>query len=502
MKRFVVIACWICIIVAGGFLRFDDLGKRPFHSDEATGARITARKMESGGTEFDPKHYHGPLLGDLAILLCARNGEGGWNEMSKTTLRTLPAIVGTLLLLVPLLWRKRLGDAPVLLAAAMLATSPLLVYYSRMFIHEILLVMFGLLVLTAITRRPRWGIAGILTGLMFGTKESFAISVVAWTGAGCMIALGQWKSWNRSKLLKAWADYWKPATTCILTAAFTSALIYTDGFQHPKGAIDAVRTFFVYETVAGHDKPFGYYFQLLAMPSKSAGYWWFGTPVTIMALVAFAGSFLKSCEQGRYTIRFIGYAALGHLLIYSIIAYKTPWLACLPWAHVCLLAGFSLVGFTERPWPSKVALIALAVLSLITQTRQSRNATGRLASDDRNPFAYVPTRNDVENLGPWLKELAKVAPDKTLEPVAVTGVDYWPLPWYLRDFEQIGYWKEPGPGLLTLPLVFALPDVSDATAGVLAETHMPLPRGLRSGVPLYLFVRNDIWKKWMETEKP
>lgn len=502
MKRFVVIACWICVIITGGFLRFDDLEKRPFHADEATGARITSRRMESGGTGFDPKHYHGPLLGDLAIPLCAMNGEGGWKEMSKTTLRTLPAIAGTLLLLIPLLWRKRFGDAPVLLAGAMLATSPLLVYYSRMFIHEILLVMFGLLALTAITRQPKWGIAGILIGLMFGTKESFAISIIAWIGAGCLIALGRWKSWDRSKITQAWADYWKPATTCILTAALTSALIYTDGFQHPKGAIDAIRTFFVYETVEGHDKPFGYYFDLLAVPSKAAGFWWFGTPVVVMALLAFGGSFLKSGEQGRSTIRFIGFAALGHLLIYSIIAYKTPWLACLPWAHVCLLAGFSLTGFTARPWPWKAALVVLTAISLITQTRQSRTATGRLASDDRNPFAYVPTRNDVEKLGPWLKELAQVAPGKTLEPVAVAGVDYWPLPWYLRDFEQIGYWKVPGPELLKLPLVFALPDVSDTTASILAETHMPLPRGLRSGVPLHLFVRNDIWKNWMEADAP
>jgi hypothetical protein len=29
---------------------------------------------------------------------------------------------------------------------------------------------------------------------------------------------------------------------------------------------------------------------------------------------------------------------------------------------------------------------------------------------------------------------------------------------------------------------------------------MPLPRGLRAGVPLHLFVRNDIWKNWMETD--
>ena len=81
-----------------------------------------------------------------------------------------------------------------LLAAAFLATSPLLVYYSRMFIHESLLVLFGMLALVSLTCKPRWGIAGILIGLMFATKESFAISIIAWSGAGVLIALENRKS--------------------------------------------------------------------------------------------------------------------------------------------------------------------------------------------------------------------------------------------------------------------------------------------------------------------
>ena len=60
MKRAIVIVCWICVIVTGAFLRFDDLAKRPFHADEATGARITARRMESGGGQFDPEALSRP----------------------------------------------------------------------------------------------------------------------------------------------------------------------------------------------------------------------------------------------------------------------------------------------------------------------------------------------------------------------------------------------------------------------------------------------------------
>lgn len=103
MKQVVVIICWISVIATGIFLRFDQLSKRPFHADEATGARITASRMESGDYRFDPFHYHGPTLSSLAIPLCQTRGETRWREMTKLSPRLLPATAGSLLLLVPLL---------------------------------------------------------------------------------------------------------------------------------------------------------------------------------------------------------------------------------------------------------------------------------------------------------------------------------------------------------------------------------------------------------------
>jgi len=502
MNRTIVIVCWICVIVMAIFLRFDALGDRPFHADEATGARITARRMETGGSQFDPKHYHGPLLADLAIPLCKLRGETGWRDMTKTTLRILPAIAGSLLVLLPLCWRRRCGDVPMLAAAAFVATSPLLVYYSRMFIHESLLVLCGMATLIALTGKWRWGIPGILIGLMFAAKESFAISMIAWSGAAVLIAWENRKSLDRAALAVAWREHRIPVMVSGFAAAVTAFGFYTDGFRHPQGAIDAVRTFFVYETVEGHDKGFGYYFQLLAMPQKSGGAWWFGTPLLVLALTAFATTFRRGedAPKCRSTIRFIAYAAAGHFLIYSLIAYKTPWLACLPWAHVCLLAGFAVARFSSQRMPVKAILVAITFTCLFTQFRQARYATGRLASDDRNPYAYVPTRRDVEAMEEWLEKLRDRSPAGTVDEMAVIGSDYWPLPWYLRAFEKTGYWKEPPPDLERFPLVCVMPESSDAVVARIGGTHVSLPRGLRAGVPVQLFVRNDIWRNWMETE--
>lgn len=495
MNRILVVICWVCVFVLGAYLRFDDLAKRPFHADEATGARITANRMEAGGGKFDPKHYHGPLFHMFGEATCRIRGEAGWKTMSKETLRLVPAVAGMLLILVPLLGRRRFGDWQMLAASVFLASSPLLVYYSRMFIHEILLSLFGMAALMMFPNPRRLAWAGLLIGLMYAIKETFAISMIAWTAAGVLLAIENHRKLNK-EILRASMPFVPQLLAGGALAIIVPLLVYTDFFRHPMGAVDAVKTFFVYETVGGHDKSTDYYLNLLALPRKDGGLRWFGTPVVLLAVLAYGASFFRS--ENRNFIHFVAYSALGHFAIYTLFAYKTPWLACLPWAHVCLLAGLAFSGFARSPLPWKGIIAALTVFALATQIRQTRFATGRLESDARNPFAYVPTRPSLESLEPWLKELAAVSPEGNLEPIAVVGNDYWPLPWYLRSFERIGYFKTPADEIVSLPLVIATPAAAETTAAKLESSHTVLLKDLRAEVPLHVFVRNDLWKQWNE----
>ena len=502
--------CWLAVLIIAVFLRFENLADRPFHFDEATGARITAQRMgPSADYQFNPVHNHGPTLSAAAAPICYLAGERSWNEMTKLSLRLVPALAGSLLVMCPILLRRRFGDIPVLAAAALLATSPLLVYYSRMFIHEMILTLCGLIVVVLLCAKPRysqclkWGLVGLFTGLMFATKESFAISVIAWAGAGGVLALLHHKEIRRLNRKQLWLDYRMPMAVGLIAAAFSSGLFYTDGLTNPKGAWEAVQTFFIYKTEPGHDKAFAYYFEMLAIPSKDT-IWWFETPVLVFAVVAWLRTHLPNAERGTHTniIRFLAYASVFHVLIYSMIAYKTPWLMCLPWAHVCLLAGLSLKGFSRWRRSVQVVVVILLTCVLVQQTRLTRFATGRFANDTRNPYTYVPTSRDVERLQLWLRELSLNSASGQLEPIAVVGSQYWPLPWYLRDFESIGYWLEVDSAIDQCPVVLAMPEVAEEVNGRLEETHFPLSRTLRSQVPVVLFLRNDHWDNWMAPESP
>lgn len=493
MKPIFIGLAWLGVLLLAALLRFHDLGERPLHADEATGARITARLMD-GSYQFDPAHYHGPTLGHAGAVASRIFGLGSWREMEIPPLRGITAVSGLLVAMLPVLWRRRFGDAPSLLAAAFLATSPILVYFSRMYIHEMLLALFaGLALWQASRARYRW-LAGIWIGLMFATKETFAISMLAWASAASVVHLidsrgridakGIWNTCGRDLVLAG-------CISLVIGLAF-----YTQGFRHWQGAVDAVRTYFIYETVDGHDKTFSWYAHLMLWPELRGGFRWGEPALAGVALVAFCLSIAQRSlpDAHRIAIRFLAMSAFFHGLIYSCIPYKTPWLMVLPWMHVALLAGFitHLIIDPRRVMSVTMAIAIPAALAL--QLAQAHRSAFRFASDSRNPYAYPASSTDLNTLESWITAIDSAASHQSIEPIIVVGSDYWPLPWYLRRHQHVGYYPSAPNGIERLPLVF---DVNGLDRE-LESSHTPILRGLRGEFPVTAWVRNDFWDAYLD----
>jgi uncharacterized protein (TIGR03663 family) len=498
---------WIAVMALALWLRIDDLDARPIHFDEATGASIFAKRLENQGYRFDPTHYHGPFLSISTLPLAKVARQDNWQELSPSMLRAGPVVAGLLLVLTPLLWLRRIGARAALAAGAFLATSPLLVYYSRMYIHESWLALFGMLTAAAVfylIERPslhRALFAGLGAGLMFATKETVVISLFCWAIAGAVCWLLLRSGRNAEQPAPDFGSYVKPAAWFLGSLLLTAAVFYTEGFREPGGLIDAFRTYFVYETTPGHDKALGYYWQTLVWPKHTLGMWWSEGGIAFFALLALA--FAVCRRRVAAAASFIGLGALGHLTVYSLISYKTPWLMTLPWALVCLLAGCAFTDARRKRPPVTTCLLWIGLaLCLVFQFKQSVRASGRLANHADNPYAYVPTSRNITQLPEWLKALEPVSPDQSVEPIAVVGRGYWPLPWYLRDFERVGYWAEPPEDLASYEVVISMPETSGQCNALLDASHTQLPRTLRSNVPITLYLKNELWTAWTETPAP
>lgn len=499
--------------VAGGFwLRTAHLDRAPMHADEAaTGARVLADRLENGGYTFDPRHHHGPLLTAVTVPLAHLRGETGWDTLTKTTLRAVPAGAGvlTLLLILSTAPTLRRGDArAAVLAAVFAATSPLLVVYSRVYLHEALQGLGVVLLVVAALRyaaRPAWPwalAAGAAAGLMLSNKETAVITGAAWAAAGIAlagVAVGR-RGLGGLDLRRAARRHGVGVALAAATAAGVAALFYADFGRHPAGVLDFFRTFFVYETSAGHHKPFGYHAWLLAWPKFRGGFWWTEAAVLVFAGCGFVASF-RDPRGGA--VRFLGLAAAAEALAYSLIAYKTPWLGVVAWIQICLVAGYGGARLLSvRPvWGRWIAGAALAA-AVTWQAQQAVRAAHRFPADDRNPYAYVPTSPGIEKLAPWLEELAAASPETREAPLAVVGTQVWPLPWYLRGFDRVGYWAEYLEDVADLPVVLVVPD-PDAAAdapGPLDATHTALPRSLRTDTPVFVYVRHDVWSAYLTTK--
>jgi uncharacterized protein (TIGR03663 family) len=495
---------WLGLLGLAVFMRMDNLAERPVHADEATGARILAQQLEGQGYGYNPRHFHGPALSQLAYPLARLRGEDDWSSLSIATLRSSTVIGGVLLVLTPLLWLRTIGPLAALAGAAFLATSPLLVYYSRTYIHETWLAFFGMLAcagLYHLTLRPSAGKAlatGAAIGLIFATKITVAISLLSWfIAAGFLFFL-----LKRSGAMEAGrqpypsrSDYPKAIGYLIIGGFLCALLLYSNYLRNPAGLLEALRSFFIYEPMTGHDKPVFYYASQLLWPKQASGLWWTEMTVLLCAIAAVLVS--RSSFQQRATITFLGLAGLAHFITYSCIGYKTPWLMLLPWAHFCLLAGCLMTRLSGIRRGFRAAILLLVLLGLGHQSRQSLAVTGRLENHEDNPYAYVPTSRDVESLSHWLQSLNSL---QSLDPIAVVGSEYWPLPWYLRRLDvKIHYWPDgDGVKLGDYSVVLSMPAEQGIVRRQLHGTHVEHPRGLRSNVPLFLFLDLDIWNLWRQ----
>jgi predicted membrane-bound mannosyltransferase/DNA-binding beta-propeller fold protein YncE len=170
-------AAFAVLIIVGAGMRFWDLGSRAFHHDESLHAWTAWKLFEGQGYAHEP-WMHGPFQFFGTAFSFFVFG------VSDHAARIWPAVFGSALVALPFLLRRRLGTVGAVLAAAAIAVSPTLLYFSRFARNDIYIAFFTLGLVVALWRyvddqKPQWlYAAGLLLGLGFATKESIFINAV------------------------------------------------------------------------------------------------------------------------------------------------------------------------------------------------------------------------------------------------------------------------------------------------------------------------------------
>ena len=502
-------------------LRAPRLTLRPMHNDEGVNAMKFGGLYANHTYKYNPDEFHGPSLPYLTLPAAWLQGGGDFDHFTEATYRSVTVVFGLALifLLIPL--ARDFGPAETLWAAALIAISPAMVFYSRYYIHEMLLVFFTALTFVCAWRcahsgRVLWAVAGgIGLGLMYATKETFVFAVAA-----MLLALGTSMLWGRGREggVPGFQPRWKwlHFVAGLAAAAVTAIVFFSSFFSNAAGPMDAVRTYLPWVRRAGgateHVHPWKFYFERLLFVHVPGGPYWSEGLIVALALVGFVAALARREPRPTLLLRLIAFYTFWLTLIYTLLPYKTPW-CLLGFYHGMILlagAGAALLWRVCRTTGLKAALAVVLTAGIANLCWQSY--LENFAFDSRGvpycdsaktPYVYSQTLPDALRLVDTLEALARVSPQGYGTVVEVMSpASYWPLPWYLRRFQNVGYWDKipdqpPSPIMIVSSELHAafdeLPGKTQLMAGYFA---------LRPEVYLELYVNTNLWIAYVKTLPP
>ncbi|MFO8012314.1 MAG: phospholipid carrier-dependent glycosyltransferase [Phycisphaerae bacterium] len=527
----------LAVAIGAAALRLPRLALRPMHGDEANQALKTATLLETGRYAYNPHDHHGPSLYYLALPALWAAGVDSAPEMTDGLLRLTPALFGVLAVLLLVLLagggrapspsmgegrgegappRAGLAPAAAVCAGVLAAVSPALVFYSRYYVQEMLLVCFTFAAVATgwryvATRKIGWAVAaGASVGLMHATKETWVLAGAAMAGALVLVLL--WERYGHRRVLEV-RSYLRPAAVAgaFAAAVVVTVVLYTSFFTHARGPLDSVLTYWYNVSKAGgesiHVHPWHWYLSMLAcsrlVTDTGVGPWWSEGLILGLALVgtvaAFSGRGLGRTHRGL--ARFLGLYTILLTAAYAVIPYKTPWCAASFLHAMTLMGGVGAVALVR--WvptrPVKVLAAVALVAGAVHLGWQAHRASFRFGVDQRNPYVYAHTSPDAMDLVRRVEEVAEVHPDgREMVVKVITPTNYWPLPWYLRAFPHVGYYHDV-PANADAAVIVTSPEWTERVAARTERSYNQASLyGLRPQVLLSVWIHEPLWDALVE----
>jgi len=230
-----------------------------------------------------------------------------------------------------------------------------------------------------------------------------------------------------------------------------SVAFFSSFFGNAGGPLDSLKTYLIWWHRAGGESPHvhSWYFylrRLLFFHYRNGPFWSEGLIAglaVIGVIAAFTRRWLGPTEV--MLIRVIAFYTAGMTLIYTVLPYKTPWCVLGLLQGMILLAGVGAAALVRMCGKRRLKRVAGAALVVASAQLgwQAWRASFPFCASQFNPYVYAQTSPDILKLVAKVEALAAVSPQHhgTLVKVMSPRNDYWPLPWYLRRFQRIGFWN-------------------------------------------------------------
>ena len=304
MKRSPLFGVLLVLIATVGFvLRFVDLEARPMHNDEANQAVRAGTLLEEGTYTYDPIEYHGPTLYYFSLPIAWLTAGRDFAETSERTFRLVTVLFGAGLILLFALVADGMGRIAAVCAALLTALSPAMVYYSRFYIQETLLVFFTFGIIAAGWRwlqsgRLVWALlAGLFVGMAHATKET---CIIAFAAIATALAANAMRREGRGSRVEGLVRHvgWAAVVAVVVSVVFFSSF-----GANRVGPLDSIRTYVNYFRKAGaesvHLHPWYYYLRMLAFSRYGRGPIWSEGLILVLCLVGLGPALELAIKRSR-----------------------------------------------------------------------------------------------------------------------------------------------------------------------------------------------------------
>ena len=214
------------------------------------------------------------------------------------------------------------------------------------------------------------------------------------------------------------------------------------------------------------------------------------SPIYILAAI---GTLIALFKARHRFAMFTGFWAFGLFAAYSIIPYKTPWLALSFILPMCIIAGYGINELARSTdIGQRIFAGLLTVFASVMLGYQAYDLNFLRYDDDSMPYVYAHTRRgflDMVNKIEYYADKSGKAKDAGIE---IVSPDYWPLTWYMKDYPKAIFHAQFADVTTSELIVASTAQLSELNKRYGANYKYVGTYPLRPGVDLMLLVRKDL----------
>lgn len=265
---------------------------------------------------------------------------------------------------------------------------------------------------------------------------------------------------------------------------YVGVLFFSSFFTYPDGVKGAFEAYAIWSKTGSKDH---------TQNGWAAYLKWMLQIEAPLVFLSVAGTLIAFVKARHRFAMFAGLWAFGLFLAYTIIPYKTPWLALSFTLPMCLIAGYAV----DRLWDTRDRLrktltgvtAGLAALVLLFQTYDLNFVR---YDSDRLPYVYAHTQRGFHDLIAEIERYAARSGKGTGATVEIVSNEYWPMPWYLNDYPKANFHGRLIDASTAEMIVASKTQFAELTSRYGARYKHAGTYPLRPGVELYLLVRRDL----------